>query len=51
MVLRPLASESSVTSVQMQIPGSHPRPTEPDHGFEKSTFLLVTQVIPVHAEV
>ena len=51
MVLRSLASESSVTSVQMQIPGSHPGPTESEHGFEKSTFLLVAQMIPVHAKV
>lgn len=41
-----------MTSVKMQIPGSHPGPTESEskHGSEESTFLLITRMIPVHAK-
>lgn len=52
VVLRPPASESSVASVQLQTPGSHPRSTrsESNHGSQESTFLLSTQMFSTHAE-
>lgn len=52
VVLRPPGSESSVASVQLQTPGSHPRSTrsESKHGSQESTFLLSTKMFSTHAE-